>query len=989
MPIKRTPALMLISAEQHKLLELIGFPLILIGTLEILLSFILVKQNPRNSPVNKSVAAFSFFTAAYSLITGLMYVRASYGLDVTVLARTNWFSWMMIPAGLQFVFYMRDERSQAARKAGLILYPFWFIVFCVSLFTDLIERGNYSLIPFIDHSGPLAKPLRLIGLVLIGWVMYEVYRLRRRVTGIKKAQLNYFAHGVLIFCGGGALLAGVLQLFGGFGLEPGLGSYFSLPWVVLTFYAITRHRLFDIRIIISRTVTILLLGSIFSGIQIGFFVLLEPLIGSSLTIVVSLFFIGFVFFGTPFSSNIRRWVQQLVYQKKFDYQQVLKDSSKAVLTILDFHEMLDYLMNSIRTSLGVENACLFLKGTDGVYTRQVSLGMMEVRCSEGNLDGMIVEWVKKSGQTVILEELEEKQAGEEFDFVGAFMKKTGAELLMPLIFKGRLQGVLTLGRKGDQEAYTESDLELLEVLAGQAAVAIENALLYERARQVQVSLRESQERFKNLIETTSDWVWEMNDRGVYTYVSPRIRDILGYEPEEVVGKTFFDFMPREEARRAADFFVSLTRNNRPFLMFQNTNLHKTGRLVILETSGIPFFDQAGRFAGYRGIDRDVTQRNELEGQLRYAQKMEAIGRLAAGVAHDFNNINTAIVGYANLLYLRMAKDDPLRENVDRILAATERSSNLTKSLLTFSKKQTVQLLPFKLNEIIGRMERIIAGLLRDDIELRLDQCKDDLMVAADQVQIERIIMNLAANARDAMPGGGRFTIGTRQADIDESFIAARGYGKPGTYALISVSDTGTGMEERVMQKIFEPFFTTKGAGRGTGFGLSIVYDIVKQHRGYVTVESSPGKGASFHLYLPLIRTSIAATRPAAPAVTAARTGTVLVADNDADDRHLIKVALEGLGYRVIEAVDGEDAVEKFRQHNDRLHSLILDIVMPKMNGKDTYQAIRRKQPDVKVLFTSSYTEDVILEQGMVDDNMNFILKPFSSKELLDRVTAMG
>ncbi|OGW42112.1 MAG: hypothetical protein A2010_19215 [Nitrospirae bacterium GWD2_57_9] len=197
------------------------------------------------------------------------------------------------------------------------------------------------------------------------------------------------------------------------------------------------------------------------------------------------------------------------------------------------------------------------------------------------------------------------------------------------------------------------------------------------------------------------------------------------------------------------------------------------------------------------------------------------------------------------------------------------------------------------------------------------------------------------------------------------------------------------MEERVMQKIFEPFFTTKGAGRGTGFGLSIVYDIVKQHRGYVTVESSPGKGASFHLYLPLIRTSIAATRPAAPAVTAARTGTVLVADNDADDRHLIKVALEGLGYRVIEAVDGEDAVEKFRQHNDRLHSLILDIVMPKMNGKDTYQAIRRKQPDVKVLFTSSYTEDVILEQGMVDDNMNFILKPFSSKELLDRVTAMG
>src|SRR5574337_858319 len=233
------------------ILELIGFPLLLVAALELLLAVILLKENPRGSRVNKSVSAFSVFTAAFALITGLMYVFASFGRDITFLARANWISWMMIPAGLQFVFYIQDEDSRKARIIGRILYPFWFLVFCISVSTDLIERGNYTLIPYVDRSGLLAKPLRLVGIILIVWVVYEIYQLRKQVTGIRRAQLNYFTHGVLIFCGGGATLAGVLQLFGGLGLEPGLGSYFSLPWVVLTFYAITRYRLFDIRSIIS------------------------------------------------------------------------------------------------------------------------------------------------------------------------------------------------------------------------------------------------------------------------------------------------------------------------------------------------------------------------------------------------------------------------------------------------------------------------------------------------------------------------------------------------------------------------------------------------------------------------------------------------------------------------------------------------------------------------------------------------------------------
>ncbi len=969
-------------------LQLIGFPLFLVAAFEFLLAFILLKENPRNSRVNKSVSAFSFFTAAFAFITSLMYLLASFGFDITFLARANWVSWMMIPAGLQFVFYIQDEDSRKARIVGRILYPFWFLVFCLSVSTDLIERGNYTLIPFVDRSGILGKPLRFVGIILIGWVVYEIYRLRKQVTGIRRTQLNYFTSGVLIFCGGGAILAGVLQLFGGLGLEPGLGSYFSLPWVVLTFYAITRYRLFDIRSIISRTVTISLLAVMFSLIQIGLLNLLGPLLGPSWTITLSMLLIGFVFFGTPFTRNFQKWVHGLVIQDKFDYQKILQESSKAIISILELDELLNYLISSIKTSLGVESYCLFLRGEGGVYTQQYNMGQHKT-CPDRILDGAIVEWVKRTGQMIIREELEGQLPEDKFAVFNAYMKSAGAEIFIPLISKGRLQGILMLGKKGNLEAYAQSDLDLLEALAGHAAVAIENARLYENARKVQESLRESEERFRNLIETTSDWVWEVNDRGVYTYVSPKIREILGYEPEEILGKTVFDFMPREEAKRAADFFVSLTRQQKPFMVYQNTCLHKSGRIVIIETSGVPVFDRHRRLLGYRGVDRDVTHRNELEGQLRYAQKMEAIGRLAAGVAHDFNNINTAVVGYANLLQLKMAKDNPLREHVDQIIAATERSSNLTRSLLAFSKKQEVRSRPLNLNDIVTSIQKLLKAVIGPGIDLVTRPGCKNLIISADQVQIERIIMNLVSNARDAMPNGGRLIIETDEVVISDEFITENGYGKQGTYARISITDTGSGIDAAIQKKIFEPFFTTKGVGRGTGFGLAIVYDIVKQHRGYITLDSAPGKGSAFHVYFPLVGGVGELPRPI-PGSTAAISvagKTILVADDNDDDRRFIKATLEQIGYQVIEAVNGEDAVA-ISGENGSIQGAILDIVMPKMSGKEAYQTIKAKRPGIKVLFTSIYPEDVIQAKGVIDSSANFILKPFSSKELLDRVRAI-
>ena len=460
------------------LFEIIGYPLFVVSVLEIILGLILLKYNPRNSPVNKALAAFSLFAAAYALVTSFMYILASYGLDITVLARANWIGWLMIPAGIQFIYYMRDENSRAAGVAGAILYPFWLIVLCVSVSTNLIESGNYTLIPYIDRSGPLGKPLRVLGIVQLFWVMYELLRLRRQASGIRRAQLNYFMHGMLIFAGGGTLVAGVFQLFGGFGLEPGLGSYFSLPWVALTAYAVTRYRLFDIRTVISRALSFVLLSVIIIGSHLVLFKLFEPALGPTFAILVSLTLIGLAVLGTTFSRKVQAWIKSAVMGDKHDYQKVLGESIKAIATILNLDDLLQFIINSMKKSLNVDGVGLFLKEKNGQYGLRVGFSVHERIAGNRSLHKIVVDRMRDTKRVVIREELEAGGPGDAGTI--PYLKEIGAEAVIPLICRDRLQGVLTLGRKNSGEPFTPVDIDLLEALAIQAAVSIENAVLYEQ-----------------------------------------------------------------------------------------------------------------------------------------------------------------------------------------------------------------------------------------------------------------------------------------------------------------------------------------------------------------------------------------------------------------------------------------------------------------------------------------------------------------------------
>ncbi|NTW66165.1 MAG: PAS domain S-box protein, partial [Nitrospirae bacterium] len=356
-----------------------------------------------------------------------------------------------------------------------------------------------------------------------------------------------------------------------------------------------------------------------------------------------------------------------------------------------------------------------------------------------------------------------------------------------------------------------------------------------------------------------------------------------------------------------------------------------------------------------GVGIDISERKSLEQQLLHSQKMESIGQLAGGIAHDFNNILAAIVGYGNVLQMKMRNDDPSKDYVNQILTSAERAANLTQSLLAFSRKQVINPKNIDLNESISKVEKFLARTIGEDIMLTTALSKEALILFADVTQIEQVLMNLATNARDAMPTGGRLMIETGRVMLDDVYIRAKGYGAPGPYAVLSISDTGKGMDEQTQKKIFEPFFTTKELGRGTGLGLAIVYGIVKQNNGYINVYSEPGNGTTFKIYFPLVSSRPGDIwHPQVQQPIRGGTETILFAEDNGTVRRLHSGVLQEFGYTVIDAADGEEALQKFREHRDQISMVILDVIMPKKNGREVFEEARRIDPNVQAIFTSGY-----------------------------------
>ncbi len=494
------------------------------------------------------------------------------------------------------------------------------------------------------------------------------------------------------------------------------------------------------------------------------------------------------------------------------------------------------------------------------------------------------------------------------------------------------------------------------------------------------ALQESEAKYRNVVDHLIIGYYIIQDYH-FCFVNGRFCELLGYSYDELVNGSInpVDLIHDDDKEFVAGVIIKRLAGEIDYEGSVYKGIRKDGQVIIVKGLSSPLLYN-GRPA-IAGTIIDITRERSLESQLQQAQKMEAIGTLAGGIAHDFNNILTAIIGYGKLLQMRMAEADPLRGYVAHMLSSSEKAANLTRNLLTFSRKQIVELRPVAVGKILKGMERLLKSLLMEDIELNTIVPDDDITIMADISQIEQILLNLASNANDAMPRGGMLTIEVKEIELKNIFVDGYDYIESGRYAFISVADTGTGISEKTRNKIFEPFFTTKEVGKGTGLGLSIVHGIVDQHHGYITVDSKPQCGTVFNIYFPIVKMVIEETEVISPALEGG-SETILVAEDDEQVRALTVEILNDAGYVVIEAIDGVDAIEKFGEHSDTVELLLLDVVMPKMNGKETYDEIKQIKPDIRVIFMSGYTGDVIINKGIVEREYAFIQKPLAPGELL-------
>jgi PAS domain S-box-containing protein len=552
---------------------------------------------------------------------------------------------------------------------------------------------------------------------------------------------------------------------------------------------------------------------------------------------------------------------------------------------------------------------------------------------------------------------------------------------LPLAAGGHVLGVLNL-YAGEVDAFDDAEVKLLTGLANDLAYGIQ-AL---RVRAAHVQAEKSLIRLRKAVDASGEVIFMTDQGGIITFINPEFTRVYGYAEAEVVGKTTPRILKSGTLQPGdyANFWKTILEKR--VVRGEIVNKTKNGRLVSVHSSVNPVLDEGGHIAGFLAIQRDVSERKQLEQQFRQAQKMEALGQLAGGVAHDFNNLLTVISGYSELLADGLGHDGPRLEQVKQIQNAAGRAASLTRQLLAFGRRQTMAMEVMDVNSAVARVEKMLHRVIGENIELITRPARELGHVKADPGQVEQVIINLAINARDAMPQGGKLIIATANVEVSADDSRCRSGLKPGDYVSLTVADTGTGIDPKIKANIFEPFFTTKERGKGTGLGLATVYGIVQQSGGFVSVETEVGSGSTFQILLP--RVGLSLTPPTMePAAMTHRpcTETVLVVEDEPPLRAMVRGILESCGYRVLEAGHGGEALSICERHEAPIDLVLTDVVMPQMGGPELALRLASRWPKIRILYMTGYTDDANPDAALPEAKRTFITKPFTPKALMGKV----
>ncbi|MGD0820443.1 MAG: PAS domain S-box protein [Desulfomonilia bacterium] len=506
------------------------------------------------------------------------------------------------------------------------------------------------------------------------------------------------------------------------------------------------------------------------------------------------------------------------------------------------------------------------------------------------------------------------------------------------------------------------------------------------------ALRLSEERYRTILDTMEEGYYEVDLKGSFTFVNDAGCRLLGYERDELVGMNYRNYHSPETARHMYEVYHPMFETGKTEFLMDYEVIRKDGSVRTHQANSTILRDHAGRPKGFRVLARDITERKraedekaKLEAQLLQAQKMESVGRLAGGVAHDFNNMLSVILGYTELIKLRLEPDNPLLHDLMEIERAAGRSKDITAQLLAFSRKQIISPRPMNLNDLISSTQKTLARLIGEDIDLRFYPGEGLWSIRFDLSQMEQILVNLAVNARDAMPHGGKLTVETANILMNEDYCRVHLGSTPGPYVLLAVSDNGSGMDKETLQNVFEPFFTTKEIGKGTGLGLATVYGIVQQNNGFINVYSEQGQGTTFKIYLPRSMDGVEVSEEILEQPVALGSGKILLVEDDDLMRKMTTDMLKTIGYSVLAVGSPLEALSICEEKDARFDLVITDVVMPGMSGRELRDKLGIIRPDIKVLFMSGYTSNVIVHHGVLEEGVHFIQKPFSLNDFARKI----